>query len=179
VLVRGPSSAPRVVGRWVVELSDPELPESRQPYHAAQGVARDDSPELDRLLRSVRSYTGRSIGELVGRCAASGCTPQRAGLVVGSVIDPAYIGNPHVRAHAHEGQLFRTAIQAGLEALGISYAIFLEREVFARASAELGQPEPALKQTLTEFGQTVEGSWRRDDKLAALAGWLVLRSPRR
>jgi hypothetical protein len=175
VLVHGSPSAPRVLGRWVVELSDPALPESRQPYHAAQGVARDDSPELDRLLRTVLSHTRTSIAELVAQCAASGCTPQHAGLVVGSVIDPARIGNPHVRAHAHEGRLFRTAIEAALGALGITHAVFVERELFARASADLGQPEPALKRTLTQLGQMVEGSWRRDDKLAALAGWLVLR----
>jgi hypothetical protein len=36
---------------------------------------------------------------------------KRAAFVVGSQIDPAEIANSHVRAHASEGRLFRSAVE--------------------------------------------------------------------
>ena len=39
VLLAGPASAPRALDRRVVELSDPAVPTSRQPYHAVMGAA--------------------------------------------------------------------------------------------------------------------------------------------
>ena len=174
VLIRGPLSAPSVLDRWVVTLSDPALPESRQPYHASTGVARSPSPELDVLVASVMDYSRRSVAEVLERCAAAGANPGTAGLVVGSDIDPMRIGNPHVRAHAHEGRLFRDAVERALAGLGIAAAVFLERDLLARGAAELGLAETGLKRQLTELGRGVSGGWRRDDKLAALAGWLRL-----
>lgn len=174
VLIQGPVSAPSVLGRWIVALSDPALPESRQPYHASTGVARSPSPELDQLLASVMAYSRRSVSEALERCAAAGAPPRSAGLVVGSDIDPARIANPHVRAHAREGRLFRDALERALAGLRIATAVFLERDLLARGAADLGLAETGLKRQLTELGRSVSGGWRRDDKLAALAGWLRL-----
>jgi len=33
VALRGPAASPSVVARTIVELSDPEVAETRQPYH--------------------------------------------------------------------------------------------------------------------------------------------------
>jgi len=50
VLVIGPATSPRVVDSRRVDLSDPAIPESRQPYHAGFGTARDAGGERSRLL---------------------------------------------------------------------------------------------------------------------------------
>jgi hypothetical protein len=46
VLVTETDGSPRVADSRRVELSDPGIPESRQPYHAGFGKARDGGPEL-------------------------------------------------------------------------------------------------------------------------------------
>jgi hypothetical protein len=99
---------------------------------------------------------------------------QRAGLVVGSDIDPAKIANTHIRAHALEGRLFRTVLQEALERQGVSCAIFVERKIYEQAVAIFKRSEKDLKQSLTQLGRSTDGSWRGDDKLAALSAWLQL-----
>lgn len=178
VLVDGPAASPSVVARHVVTLSDPAIPAARQPYHAAMSVARPDSPELDRLIASVKSYAAQSIEQLLDGIPDAGRRLRGTGLVVRSDIDPARIANPHIRAHACEGRLFRAAVEAALRSHDLPCTIFLERDLLARASEVLGRPAAALKQTLTELGRSVDGGWRRDDKAATLAAWLVLSTDR-
>src|SRR5690242_5995890 len=82
-----------------VALSTEDLPQSRFPYHptielperqgaalsqkAEQEVRRTAAHEMDQVLKEFAGIAG-------------------AGIVVGSVIDPDSLGNPHVRVHALE-----------------------------------------------------------------------------
>src|SRR6266571_7149170 len=73
VLVAGPASAPRALDRRVVELSDPAMPTSRQPYHAVMGAAGAASRRVEeRLLRVVTGATERSIRSLLERYRDAG-----------------------------------------------------------------------------------------------------------
>lgn len=175
VIVTGPKAAPRVLERLIVELSDPEVPAARQPYHAATGLAREEgSAELLGLLAGVESYAQRSLAQLLDRPAPSDHRLCAGGLAVGSDIDPARIGNPHIRAHASEGRLFRRVIETALRDRRLPCTVFVERNLPGITAGVLGHGDRALKQVLTELGRSVEGSWRRDDKMAALAAWLAL-----
>ena len=118
--------------------------------------------------------TERSIADLIQRCADDGCAIHRAALVVGSLIDPESIANPHIRAHALEGRLFRTVLEDALRSRGIQCAIFTEREVYPRASNLLGQSPVQLRKAIAELGHFVSGPWRADQKVAALAAWTSL-----
>jgi hypothetical protein len=53
--------------------------------------------------------TSRSVTELRKDYGNVGHWVRAAGLVIGSEIDPITIANSHIRAHAFEGQLFRTS----------------------------------------------------------------------
>jgi hypothetical protein len=161
----------------VINLSDPREPETQQPYHAAMGKLETDETKLRHRTQSVRRATEKSIVDLLRRYADSGYAIGRAGLVVGSVIDPDSIANPHIRAHALEGQLFRTTLAATLEARGIHCAIFRERDIFATATKSLGQSPGQIKRSLIDLGRSANGPWRADQKLAALAAWMLLRKP--
>src|SRR5215217_4907155 len=88
-----------------VELSDPAVPESRQPYHAAFGTARVRGSELSRLIAGVKRFGGQSLTALFRQFQARAPQVCGAGIVVGSVIDPKQIANDHIRIHALEGQL--------------------------------------------------------------------------
>lgn len=174
VLLTGPASTPSLVERGRVALSDPAVPQSRQPYHADTGVAQTDEAVLARLTRIVEGCARRSIAELVGRHRAAGYRLLGAGIVVGSDAPPERLANPHIRAHACEGRLFRTALEAGLEDCVVSHTVVVERSLYPKAAAALRQSEAGLKQAVTALGRGRVPSWRLDDKAAALAAWLVL-----
>ena len=46
VLLEGSAAAPRVAACRRVAISDPAIPDAKQPYHAGFGTARDAGDEL-------------------------------------------------------------------------------------------------------------------------------------
>jgi hypothetical protein len=175
VLIGGSKRTPRLCASEVIDLSDPREPVTRQPYHAAFGKLETNEAPLKRRIDSIRRAAEKSIVDLVKRCARDGYAIRRAGLVVGSVIEhPESIANPHIRAHALEGQLFRTTLQSALQEQGIRCSIFGERDIYAAAAKVVGQSPEQIKRVLMDLGRSASGPWRADQKLAALAGWLSL-----
>jgi len=94
--------------------------------------------------------------------------------MVGSQIDPESIANSHIRAHALEGRLFRTALAEALRAHRMPCRIIVEREAFSKAILVLSRTEAELKRVLSGLRLSGKKPWRADDKLAALAAWMVL-----
>jgi hypothetical protein len=93
-------------------------------------------------------------------------------LVVGSTIDPVRIANEHIRAHALEGQLFRTTLVECLHSHGLTCRVFVEKEIFGQANTALGKSTEELKRLLTALGRGGPRPWRGDEKLASLGAWL-------
>ena len=176
MLVVGPARAPRVVDHRPIELSDARVPTSRQPYHAVMEAGPGEAARLERTLRGVvQRVTKRSLRGLLGEYRRQGRRVRGIALVVGSVIDPATIGNDHIRAHALEGQLFRTALADAARAAGLPCVTVVERALYETAAARLKRSPGALKRAVQECGAAIAGPWRADDKAATLAAWLALR----
>jgi hypothetical protein len=175
VLVIGPARAPRVVDRQVIELCDTSVPTSRQPYHAVMGARQGQRTALEHRLRAiVERITRRSLKQLLSRYRVQGRTVRGLALVVGSVIDPASIGNDHIRAHALEGQLFRTALERAAGRARVPCGTQVERGLYQAAAARLKRTPAELKRMVAELGRAVEGPWRADEKTATLAAWMAL-----
>jgi len=177
VVLAGPSSSPRNLHVRRIELSDPEFPESRQPFHAVDDAEGDLEPDEDLIRKRVQVVHGaaaKSIEALLADCHTDGWKPRRAGIVTGSLIDPSTIGSPHIRAHAMEGRLFRTATEGALRSRGLQCVVLGQKAIFGTASAVIHCDEPILKRTLANLGRGVAGPWRADEKLAALAAWVAL-----
>lgn len=174
VLLTLADRAPRVVDHCRIELSDPALPESKQPYHDGAGTARQEGPGLSRLLGSVRSFAAGSLQELLQRFATPGYPLKGAGIVVGSLIDPQRIANHHIRIHALEGRLFREIVQDAAERAKLPCSLWRERDLPVVAREMLGKPEAQLRIMLRNLGKPLPGPWRSEQKAAALAAWLVL-----
>jgi hypothetical protein len=174
VLVTGLPASPLIVHSCRIDLSDPAIPESRQPYHAGFGKARGSGRALSRLVASVKRFGRQSVTGLIRRYEAAGYAVSGVGLVVGSLIDPRQIANDHIRIHALEGQLFRGVVEEAVDRGGLPCAIWRERDLYEAASGILKRPEQALRVTLAALGRDTEGSWRAEQKAAALAAWLVL-----
>jgi hypothetical protein len=173
VLIAGTTSTPRLLDSRRIEISDPGIPDAKQPYHAGFGTARDAGDELKRLVASVKSYGRRSVSSLI-REYQEKATITAAGVVVGSLIDPKTIGNDHIRIHAMEGQLFRDVLIGAAERSGVKCAIWRERDLYGAAEKHLQAAETVLRKKLTALGVDAPGGWRAEHKAAALAAWLVL-----
>ena len=173
VVLCGPPNAPQILDSLTLALSDAAVPATRQPYHAGMGVAQTDTARLRTLIGLVERCARRSVGQLVRACRAGGRRIRGMGIVVGSDIDPAGIANPHIRAHASEGRLFRTVVERAAKRHALRSVTTVEREIVPLAAVALGKSEGVLKRAVTELGAT-RGPWRAEQKMAALAAWLVL-----
>lgn len=173
-ILLGQPESPRVLDRRIIELCDPAVPESRQPYHHAMGTLEEDAAEIRRRTGIVQRAAETSVKALLAAYREIGYAPRSATLVVGSLIDPAKVANPHIRAHASEGQLFRTVLQEALQSAKIACAAMTEKTVYTNAAAALGRTEDEVKRTVSALGRDIGGPWRADEKLATAAAWMRL-----
>jgi len=174
VLVAGHIGSPVLRDNRMIDLSDPRVPETRQPYHATFGQLETDAKKINRRTEIVHRITKQSITELLSDYRRKGHSITIASLVVGSRIDPASIANLHIRAHALEGQLFRSTLEQALNARKIRTAILLERDVYDTASTQLKKSSVDVRRTIQNIGRFTDGQWRAEQKLAALAAWFAL-----
>ena len=174
VVLAGPPGSPTVLARREIKLCDPALADSIQPYHATLEMpGQKASKVIERLVKVVQRATNASVAQLLKEWRGAGQEIRGAGLVVGSLTDPATIKNDHIRAHALEGQLFRVSVQEALESNGLTSVAIPERDVYSTAAAALGRSEDELKRAASELGRAVGGPWRADEKTAALAAWMA------
>jgi hypothetical protein len=190
VVLDGSRQTPRPVASRIVELSDPAIAETRQPYHDGFYKTEEDARELARRVAIVKRCARKSVAALLGQMereplrlarpepvegrARSGQAAVRAALVVGSLIDPATVANPHIRAHAREGQLFRTVLEESLAAHAVDCDVIVHKQLASQVAKELGRPA-SVARAVASFGKTLGGRWRAEEKAAAMAAWLALR----
>lgn len=179
VVLGGPPGSPQVLDSFTLNLSDAAVPATRQPYHAGMGVAQTNTARLGQLIKLVERCARRSVAQLVRTCRANGRRIRGVGIVVGSDIDPQRIANPHIRAHASEGRLFRTVIERAAKRHALRTVTTVERDMMPLAAIALGQSEGALRRAVTELGGPASGPWRAEQKMAALAAWMILEGKRR
>jgi hypothetical protein len=178
VLLTDTARSPQLSDVSRIELCDPRLPETRQPYHAAMGKLETDPTRLNQRERVVRSISQQSLTKLLKGYQQKGFRIRCAALVVGSQIDPSNIANPHIRAHALEGRLFRSAVAETLQHHEIRTEVLLERDAYLSASARLKQSSDDLKRAIQNLGRSAPAKgrpWRAEQKLAALAALFALR----
>ncbi|HUI27517.1 MAG TPA: hypothetical protein VL403_15655, partial [Candidatus Kryptonia bacterium] len=134
VVMAGPASAPRVLSRKSVQLFDPAIPESYQPWHADLELPADEAKRVvPKALKAVERVAISALRELVANVQPAMGSVAGIGLVAGSSTDPESIRNPHMRAHAREGQLFPSALAAAAKSMRIPAATIFEAEVFDAA----------------------------------------------
>ncbi|HYL60789.1 MAG TPA: hypothetical protein VEU51_18125 [Candidatus Acidoferrales bacterium] len=175
IVVAGPPSSPIVVARKNLQLFDPAIPESHQPYHAELELPPEESARaVPRALAAVRQCSIAALRDLLDEVRAAGHSVVAIALVAGSGADPESIRNPHMRAHAREGQLFPRALADASTALGIRAAIVVEATTFADCAAALKKSEDSLKRQLAELGRAVGKPWSSEEKSATAAALTAL-----
>ena len=175
VLLAGTRGAPLVLERRALELYDPKVPHSDQPYHVALEMdAAKAGPIIERATEAVRAVALRELTALRRAVEGSGHELRALGLVVGSLGDPAKLGNPHVRAHALEGRLFWEVLDRAAHELGTPCTVVAEKELYAHAAAALGKKPDTLRAALGLLGKSVGRPWGAEEKCAALVAWSAL-----
>jgi hypothetical protein len=175
VLLGGDPRSPSAMDRQVIELCDPAIPESRQPWHAAEELPEAEGKKvIERLKKVVVRTTNQAIKKVITNYRDSGKEIRGVCLVVGSDIDPLALKNAHIRAHAFEGRLYRTAIEDALKSFGLSCSILVERNAYSKAAGILKRSEADLKRLIAGLGVSLKGPWRADEKMASLAAWTSL-----
>lgn len=174
VLIAGSSQSLRALNRQTIELCDPSIPETRQPYHAGMGKLETHEATVERRRNAIVRAANRSVADLLQNYRNAGHMVRAAGLVVGSDIDPAKVASPHIRAHALEGRLFRTVLEDAVRLCGLACLVIVERTAYAQAAKVLKRSEADLKRAVASWGRSLGGPWRADEKTAALAAWLSL-----
>ena len=175
VVMAGPASAPRVLSRKSLQLWDPAIPESHQPWHTDFELPPDESARIVRMaLKAVERVALSALRELVDEVRTTHGAIVGIALVAGSSTDPESIHNPHMRAHAREGQLFPQSLAAAAKTLRIPAVTLVESEVFTIAAAKLAKSPDAVKVAVTELGRNVGKPWSTEEKAAAAAAWITL-----
>jgi len=169
ITLEGSAAAPHATSRRMLEMSDAKVPETRQPYHDGFYHTEENQREIARRVKIVERRARQSVAALLNDVHVA-----RAGLIVGSVIDPETVGNPHIRAHAHEGRLFRTVLEDALREHGVRCRVIVEKQLADTMAAGLKRPPREIARILDDFGKTLGRPWRTDEKAGAMAAWLSM-----
>jgi hypothetical protein len=70
--------------------------------------------------------------------------------------------------------LFRTVVARALDAHGIESTAIVAGQLAAQASLALRRTDEEIRRVIAEFGRTIGGPWRADEKSAATAAWMTL-----
>ncbi len=178
VVVGGPPHSPEVMHRRRIELADPGIPGSKQPYHAAEGLPLEKAEELvRRCADAARLLARRALRAVIDELRESGQEVVGCGLLLASGRPATTLAATlasHALIHTAEGELFRNALTHASEQCGLPVTAVKERELFAHGAAQLGVRIDNLQRQLNELGRPIGPPWRQDQKLAALVGWLAL-----
>jgi hypothetical protein len=180
ILLGGTVDAPRIVERRRIELCDPAIEGSKQPFHQAEPWKLDRAAAyIDRCTKSSRALSGSALGSLLviaGReeLNVAGCCVLTAS---GRALpDLAKILASHSLIHAAEGEFYRDVVAYACGKRKIAVSRAKERDVMTWTSARLSVSEATLKAKIDALGKPLGPPWTADQKLATAAALLVLAS---
>ena len=173
VVLAGAPSEPSILFRGLMQLCDPKIEGSKQPFHHAEPLSFETAEKfIERCRASSRMLAGRAIGEIVtAHGELKACCILTAS---GRSLPPLQaILASHALIHAAEGEFYREAVRDAADERGIPTEFLKEREIPALAD-RLPVNEASRRDALNAFGRKVGSPWRQDEKLAAIAAWFGL-----
>ena len=181
VAVAGSSGSLTVVDRRRIELADPDIDGSTQPYHAAEGLELTKAEEIvKRCAEGARHLARQAIRAVLTSLRAHGYETKGCGMLLSSGRQATTLAATlasHALIHTADGELFRDAIVHACERNGLPVTGVKERDIYDTASERLRIPQRQLRERIAELGKSIGAPWREDQKLATLVGWIALVSP--
>jgi hypothetical protein len=178
VAIGGSVEQPMVLERTRIEIADPDVSGSLQPYHAAADLPKAAAAKFIRdCATSTNAMAKRAVSTIIARLATNGNAVVACGNLLGSGRSPVTLAQAlasHPMLHTAEGEFYRDAIDGAIRHAGMSSIGIREKQAIEFGSEVLGISADRLQRTLRELGEAVGPPWRQDEKLAALAAWLAL-----
>ena len=178
VVLGGPVESPMLVERRRIEIADPAIAGSKQPYHAAEGLNLQDAETLINACteRSLELAT-EAVDVAIRDAKQKGYQVSTSGILAGSGrAVPALnkILASHPLLHTAEGELFRNAITLACGNHRLSVVAVKEKELMSRAQSELRISGELIERHLQRMGKAIGTPWRQDEKLASVVAWMAL-----
>jgi len=178
VAIGGSAGSPEVILRRRIENADPEIPGSKQPFHAAEPLEFADAREfLEECTASTRRLSREALKSVMDELRRKNYEAVACGVVLGSGLAlPALnaILVSHALIHTAEGEFYRDALVEAGKHCGLKVTGVKERELFERGAAQLHLPIDQLERCIAELGKPIGPPWTQDQKYAALVAWLAL-----
>lgn len=169
VAVAGTMDAPRVLERRRIVIADPEIPGSRQPYHAA---AKLPFPEAESAVReaieSSRGLALEAMSATVRALCAQGHEVYGCGVLLGSgkaLPGLDRILASHALIHTAEGELFRHVLVWAAQECRLPVTGVREKGLDATSLQRIGS-----------LGKLIGPPWTLDQKYATVAALMALAS---
>ena len=178
VAVSGSLAAPEVTGRWRIEMAAPEIPGSKQPYHAAEKLRVNEAEQF--LLHCTDCSTSlarKAIGNCIRDSNAKGQKVSCCGILFASgrpLGTLAAILASHALIHTAEGEFFRKVVSDACNNLDLQVIAVKEKELALRFRDELHISQEVQERHVSSVGRSIGPPWRQDEKLAMMVAWLAL-----
>jgi hypothetical protein len=178
VALTGSAAAPAVILRRRLVIADPGIAGSKQPFHAAEPMKFEEAESyIQRCTDSTRTLAEAAVRDAIAELSAMSLRVAGSCVLMGSgrpTGDLAKILSAHPLIHTAEGEFFRTALKQACESAGLKFSGIKERELVDQAAAALRIPVTELARRATELGKGIGPPWTQDQKLSAIAAWLLL-----
>jgi hypothetical protein len=178
VAIGGSPGSPEVVLRRRIVNADPEIPGSKQPFHAAEPLEFPEAKEfINGCFDSTRLLSRHAFESVIDELRRKNYQTVACGVVLGSgrplpALDA--ILKSHALIHTAEGEFYRNALVEAGEHCGLAVRGVKERELFERGATQLGLSISQVERCVVELGRPIGPPWTQDQKYAALVAWLAL-----
>jgi hypothetical protein len=167
VAVAGTIDAPRVLERRRIVIADPEMPGSKQPYHAAAELSFPQGEALvARAIESSRAWAVEAMSAAIKSFRSQGHEVAGCGIVLGSglALPPLEkILASHAMIHTAEGEMFRDVLVWAAKECGLPVVVVREKSLDA-----------ASLKRIDSLGKLIGPPWTKDQKYAAVAALMTL-----
>jgi hypothetical protein len=177
VVLAGSIESPIVVERRRIEIADPKIAGSKQPYHAAEGLNLKDAEALVSACTeaSVQLAT-EAVQAAIRDAKQKGYEISTSGILTGSgkpipALDKILASHPLL--HTAEGELFRNVIVRACLNHHLHVVAVKEKELLSRSQNDIGISGELIQQNLQRMGKAIGAPWRQDEKFASLAAWIA------
>jgi hypothetical protein len=180
VVMGGTSRGPSVLERRRIVIFDATIAGSKQPFHAAEKMElKRAEAHIAQCKASTWKMAREAFRAVVEEMRAQGHEVGGCGLLLASGRPvgtlPAALAS-HTMLHTAEGQFYRDALREASEHYGVPVTGVREKELFARATETLRLSENEIRRRVGEMGKAIGPPWSQDEKLAALVGWVALKT---
>jgi hypothetical protein len=182
VVLGGTRSEPRILFRGRMELRDPQVEGSNQPFHRPAAMFPFHRCEpmdfktaeafVKRCRKSSQDMAGRTLKDIASTHGALKACRVLSGAERALPSLQAILAS-HGMMHAAEREFFRDAVRDAAVQKGIATEMLKEKDLPALAKRLPGS-EASRRDTLKAFGKQVGSPWAQDEKFAATAAWLGL-----